>query len=57
MDPVSELERGACELAAALGPAGFAFVLLQYPFGDPRLVGQGWLRAGSGHAEADLPGS
>jgi hypothetical protein len=28
-----------------------------YPFGDPRLVGQGWLRAGSGHAEADLPGS
>lgn len=57
MDPVSELERGACELAAALGPAGFAFVLLQYPFGDPRLVVEGWLRAGSGHAEADLPGS
>jgi hypothetical protein len=28
-----------------------------YPFGDPRLVGEGWLRAGSGHAEADLPGS
>ena len=28
MDPLGELERGACELAVTLGPAGFAFVLL-----------------------------
>jgi hypothetical protein len=29
MDPVSELERGARELAETLSPAGFDFVLLQ----------------------------
>ena len=40
----------------------FCFALVrskefQYPFGHQRLVGEGRLRAVSGHAEADLPGS
>jgi hypothetical protein len=35
----------------------FAMAEVSYPFGHPRLVVEGWLRAGSGHAEADLPGS
>jgi hypothetical protein len=45
------------QAAPAFSPSPDGGLELRYPFGDPRLVGEGWLRAGSGHAEADLPGS
>lgn len=62
MDPQNVLNQ-AERYGRALEGSPFNFdgirvpFLYSYPFGHPRLVGEGWLRAGSGHAEADLPGS
>jgi hypothetical protein len=49
MDPVSELERGARELAETLGPAGFDFVLLQSGRSSGGMFASGEFRKGVLH--------
>jgi len=51
MDPVSELERGARELAETLGPAGFDFVLLQSGRSSGGMFASGEFRKGDRRLE------
>ena len=51
MDPVSELERGARELAETLGPAGFEFVLLQSGRSSGGMFASGEFRKGDRRLE------